>query len=650
MSKAGVLFLMRTFFCLGRVLGLLFLIFTGQAEASRMHRPIGEYVREADLIVVGNTRRAAGRSSDIVVSIREVIKGELRPASTELVLSNRGSWSSGDAYVSVPATNVAILLPKDWREQTRWPVLEAYAKPGEVAVVRTLVEIYRQPGERQQLTALRRMALADDPLLLAQLLADLSNMHDPSNFDFFTDLYDQLAPTNQVKLVEMTARTADPRAVPVLLKALRSPDAKVRGTAAMYLGWWFPGAPGVTEAFEQALQQPNLAQRAARYLSQRRDDPALEQIISPPTDWARAERQWLAGETQATRPTFLAAIEDAKASDYVRRQSALRLIPDATPAEKERIRQALLVQLEADAHGGNYLYIEAAARILRGLQHPDCLEALLAILPRMASTEQRAARTATLAVRELGPEARRKGAARLIENLETAVAKINYSDPAVYLVRMIWLGDEASFARMEKIMPAAWQKSWAALKPLQAVGTAKDEGDLLRQLIAKPEGLPGAAQEWAIFRLGDLKAPGTVKMLTETLIRENNWTLTEITREALSGLGGTDVETEMLALLTHPDRQHVRKEAIEVLFGLQGARAIELARRMLREEDFGLKKPAMMLLGHHGTPDDLALLLPYGDYWKADRTTHYWALSAVAQIRERYHFDVNGPIVKNAKR
>jgi hypothetical protein len=67
---------------------------------------------------------------------------------------------------------------------------------------------------------------------------------------------------------------------------------------------------------------------------------------------------------------------------------------------------------------------------------------------------------------------------------------------------------------------------------------------------------------------------------------------------------------------------------------------------MLREEGFGLKQPALIHLGNLGTADDLPLLLPYCDYWNSDRTTHYWALEAVAGIRDRFNYDVNGPIVK----
>ena len=72
---------------------------------------------------------------------------------------------------------------------------------------------------------------------------------------------DELAGKRFEKLVEIMARTGDPRAVPTLVKAMQSPDVTVSRAAAGHLVWWFPGSPGVTEAFEQALQRSSRLQR-----------------------------------------------------------------------------------------------------------------------------------------------------------------------------------------------------------------------------------------------------------------------------------------------------------------------------------------------------------------------------------------------------
>lgn len=128
------------------------------------------------------------------------------------------------------------------------------------------------------------------------------------------------------------------------------------------------------------------------------------------------------------------------------------------------------------------------------------------------------------------------------------------------------------------------------------------------------------------------------------MIQESDWTLTRAAAEALTKIGGEAVENKMLPLLAHEDHNRVRRHAVEVLFALQGEGSVDLARRMLVEEDLGLKRPAMSNLGRYGVPEDLPLLLPFCNYGEADRATQYWAMSAVASLRERHNYDINGPI------
>ena len=630
----------------GQLIAAVLLMFATCAQASRVHRPMGDYVREAGLIVVADTRKGGERGFDTVVSVTEVIKGDPKAAGTEILLGTMRSMA--DARVPVPATSVAILLLKDWREQ-RWPVLEAYSKAEETAAVRTLVGIYRRPGERQRLLALREKALAGNAYCLAQLLADLRNMREADNFDVMPALYDALAPADQAKLVWIMARTGDPRAVPALLKAMQSSDEKVSTIAAHRLSWVFPGAPGVTGAFEKALTQKHLAREAARYLSKRRDDPALDEINKwRETSSVRAGRLWEAGDMKAARAAYLAIVENGSERDYARRSAASRLLPEANADEKERIREALLALLLADARGNDYTSANAAARILRELHHPDCLEVLLVLASLDRSLYWRAAKTAALAIRELGPKARQQAVAHLIEDLGSRTPATRMR--ILYLLQLIWLGDKESFGKFVNGLTDTWPSTGTSLNPLCLVADERDEGAFLVRLLAKPVDLPRPAREWVVFCLGDLKEKRAVKVLTATLTREPGWSLTGTTRDALIRIGGPEVENEMLKLMTHEDRDRVRQAAIEVLFRLQGERSRDLARRMIREDDFGLKRLAMANLGIVGTVDDLALLLPYCDYWKADRGTHYWAMSAVISIRERYNYDVDGPIVKSSAR
>ncbi len=75
---------------------------------------------------------------------------------------------------------------------------------------------------------------------------------------------------------------------------------------------------------------------------------------------------------------------------------------------------------------------------------------------------------------------------------------------------------------------------------------------------------------------------------------------------------------------------------------------LPLARRMLREKNFGAPHAALGHVGRFGTAEDIALLERWCDYWHADRGLHYWAMLAMAELRERCGYDLNGPIQKAA--
>jgi hypothetical protein len=68
-----------------------------------------------------------------------------------------------------------------------------------------------------------------------------------------------------------------------------------------------------------------------------------------------------------------------------------------------------------------------------------------------------------------------------------------------------------------------------------------------------------------------------------------------------------------------------------------------LLRRMIVETDFGVKSQALLWIGRVGQPEDLKTLIPIADFWTGDRANHYWAMLAVAEVRQRYHRDPHGP-------
>jgi HEAT repeat protein len=641
---------------------------TGEAWASRRYKPLGDYVREAAVIVIADTKitRGGGYVGHTTLTVTEVLKGEPELLGQEIALG-MGKLSSASAHVPAPAKGVAIMLTADWREKTDdWPVVEACSTPEQVAAVRALLAIYREATERQRLVALQARALAGDAICLDQLLADLRAMREPENFDLMTGLYPHLPPKMQVRLVEIMADTGDIRVVPALLRALQSPDGEVSRRAVDALRFNYRGAPGVTAAFTALLTaKPPLDGIAVAYLAPYRADMAAR-IEEQATPWSRADRQWTT-DRAAARAAFLALVADPQASaytnsqpalkadpealarvlTYTRVQSALRLLPEATPTERDQIRQALLPMLNANAQGDDYIQAETAAQVLRGLRHPDCLPALLTLAARRDRDYEKAARTAVFAIRELGADACGQGFARLLAGSESVPQQRHSSDlPDGYLLAVVWLGNRESYSQVAEHLPQAARAAWLRLAPLWPLAEQTDEAAFMGEQLRAPGELPATAREWLVIRLGELKDPRAVPVLTNLLVQEHDYGIGVALTKALAQIGGPDAEEALTKLLTHPDRQVARARAVEALFAILGERAVPLARRMLREKDFGSPQAALGHLGRFGTAEDLALLESWCDYWHADRAVHCWAMLAMGNLRERCGYDLNGPIRK----
>ena len=627
------------------VLAVLFLAWGVAAHASRMHMPMGHYIRQADLIAIADTQRGGAPAYETVVSIREVLKGDAKLAGQTIVLT-MGPRSTADAFVPAESKGIALLLKPGWPEAKEWPVLEAYQKPQEIQALRALVKICTMANERERLLALRATLAEANPVCQEELFAQLRDMRDPANFDLITGLYPSLDPANQDKLVTLIGEIGDLRGVPTLIQAVASPDPKVSAAAVGKLRWNFPGAPGVAEAFEKALGREHLTRTVAQYLARRNPDPKLKTLAAGTgTRWGQARRLLDSGDKAGARANYLELLKDGNEKYRMRLYAASLLIGEASDGQKEQIRKALLPLLAREKETDDYLLALQVAEVLRALRHPDCLDALIPILRWTPFYYGKAAYTATMAIRELGQEARQKATAQIIEWLKAPPPRTLIGEnPLRYLLQLVWLGSPRSFEEAEPVMHAQYAAPWKALRPLVPVGQQEDEGAFLTQRLLDPHPFPREAREWVLFRLGDLKDTRAVRELARFLVGEQDWGLSRAAAEALIQIGGPLVEEEMTRLLTHEDLNRVRRHAIEVLFRLQGERSLALSHRMLAEKDFGLKGMAISSLGGIGTPDDLKLLLPLCDYWTADRSTHYWAMSAVAAIRDRYSYDINGPI------
>jgi HEAT repeat protein len=307
-----------------------------------------------------------------------------------------------------------------------------------------------------------------------------------------------------------------------------------------------------------------------------------------------------------------AALFNLILSDPAQTESIIRFNADwvarsiqERPGEREAIARTLLPVLSLYARDGDYLQAASAATVLSALRHPDSVPPLLDLLSKAGnSLFDASTRIAAFALADLGPEAKQQ-----------AVIRLNTG------------------------------QNWAALRPL--FEESADEGQaliaMLEDALSKAES--GIATGWIIYRLGALREKRAIAPLVRYL-RERPWSNAYTTTESLIQIGGVQVEEAALQLLKHPDESWIRRQATEIVFHLQGKRALPLARRMLTEKDFGVQSSAALYLARHGTPDDLKMLIPRSDFWTGDRVNHYWLMSAITEIRRRHNYDLDGPIKK----
>ena len=624
---------------------MLGLALASVADASRIWQPMGNYVRRAELIAVADTH--SGKTfNETVLTVREVLKGDVKLAGETLTIERHGFFSTGDARVPLDATNICVLLPAGWKEAKQWPVLEAYRTPEELAALRIVVKVCALENERERLLALRQTLGQSNRFLEQELFSQLRDMREAANFNVLTDLYSAPDLTNRVGLINLIGDIGDLRGVPTLIAAAESPDQKLSRTAVDHLRWKFPGAPGVTEAMRAAVQREHLTRVAAQYLARYDSDPKLTALAEGQgTAWLRAMRLIEAGKKDEGRAAVLRIVEDETENFRVRIIAASRLGYEATTREKNQLRRSLLPLLARQPYANDYLLALEVAEILRGLRHPDCLPALLPILQQTPFTYTKAAWTATMAIRELGDEARQKAITQIINELKSPPPKTALgANPLRYSLELIWLGRQQDFQEAERVMHFEYVPSWKSLSPLRALSDTKDEPGSLILLLAQRSALPAEAGEWLMLRQGELKDRQAIPELIATLANDPDWNKTQRASDALVAIGGNEVESELIKLFTHPDENRVRRHATDAAFKLLGDRSRDLAIRVLNEKDFGWKPAAYQTLGKLGTTNDLSLLYRLSDFWTGDRTNHYWAMSAVSEIRERCRYDVNGPI------
>lgn len=545
----------------------------------RPQQTMGRYIQSAELIAIADVANDPAGGS-VTVTFREFLKGNSGTKGTTTIRGRSCPYvPEGKGY--------AILLSPGW-QSAEWPVVEVYNTPADVADLRALAKVYALTSERQRLDAIRALSNSASPRYREQLFDDLRNMREPANYAIVQSLYPSLDKAGRSKLVELIAYIGDLRGVPVLLEAVKRPDPDVAESARQALRTYFPSVTGVSEVLKSHPSPPqkeNEMQRAFRLFKEGRKAEAV--------------------------PLLRVVATDERESATIRMWAALDVIDEVDAAAKNTLRTTMWPLLVRIVREGNYLEIVDAARILRGLKHPDNLPLLLQLLGRKEFVGQKTPYIAVMAIRELGPGVRTKAVSSLVDLVEAEPKEQSY------LLALAWLGGDRG----------------DSLRLLWGAGFKTNEAAFLLQVLQKPGNLPPEAIDWVVTRLGELKYRPSVGALIQQ-IRKANWQVAARAQEALIAIGGEEVESAAKRLLASSDSFQARDAALKILYELKGAGSLPYLRSALSDKE--LRTPALVLLYHVGTPEDLKVLLPMSDFWTGDRESHYWSNLAIAGIRSRY--------------
>jgi HEAT repeat protein len=650
------------------------------ASDKRQSQSIAEDWQHADAVFIGTISRA--RANGATFQIKEALKGDTKDTGTTINIPLE-RYLVGAFPTNADQMLAAIFLTRD--STKKLVTSEIYADVDKISALRCLSPIFAKPSEHDRLTALGdlfsdptshcKTTVKQDPkaLFKKEFLAAIAQMHDPKNFEIVVKLYEHADAKSKFDLLEWMANTGDRRSLPFLIAAVKSPDQNLRNAATTRLIYFYPGDTGVDKCLEETYAHgfPDTKNAAYDYLLKRGCVSALKTSEPKPTMTAyqRAETLYGEGKFKEALELYITEIQSTKNNSYVRRWSALKAIPHATVEQKERIRKALLPMLAQDATSGNYWEATDTAEILQKLHHDDCLDGLVVLLDRRDSLFAKANRIAAFAIGELEPEARRKAAQHLIAQIKSPKFSSDTNEnQMITLLELAWIGDPSAYSGVDQLLAtSAALPLWKSIHPLL---TAKDQssssrsraaccidptsvhrlssdksmdGLFLIDVLKTNPSLPHIAKDWVIVQLGIIKEERAVDLIIAHLKEMKYQYDGYVSDEALKSIGGKYVSQQVEKIAVGGEEE-VSRNAVDILCEIQKEKCLPVLRQILRSAKSPAKTNALCAISRLGTPDDLPLLVPMNDYWKGDRHYHYWTMDAVASIRQRYNYNVNGPI------
>lgn len=624
------------------------------AADKRQSQSISDDWHNADTVCIGMLRRAqTGGGATLLV--RETLKGDKKATGSTLPIPLERHLAG--IFPTDTDEKQALVFFGRSKDSSDLQATEIYNDTDKISATRCLSTIFDLASERESLQALSEMvqnpasrckaSFKQDakPLFRREFLAAISKMKDKNNFSIPANLYDKSDLDTKHDLLDWMACTGDRRALPYLIAAVPSPDRALRSTALTRLIYYYPGDVGVDACIEKAYEHgfADTKNSALDYvLRLRGKSHAKVPTAQVKTPYQQAEELNDAGKYKEATALYVQEILTNKKNGYVRRWSALKAIPHATNAQKDAIRKSLLPLIAEDATTGNYLEATDAADILQKLQHDDCLDSMVKLLDRRDSLFSKANRMAAFGIAKLSGASRQKAAAHLLEQIKSAKFK-NESDQQsqlIVLLELAWIGNSKDFEAVNQLLantPAL--AVWKSIHPLVS-NKPKDANFLIEALKNNPS-LPHLAKDWIIVELGNLKEERAADLILTHLTDMKYQYDGYVADEALKSIGGKHVCQQLEKMALGPDE--TSRNAVDILCAIEQEKCLPTMRKILKSNS-PARTNALQAMARLGSPDDLPILIPLSDYWTADRLYHYWTMEAIASIRQRFRYNVNGPM------
>lgn len=626
------------------------------AADKRQSQSISDDWHNADTICVGMLRRASSSGGGATLLVKETLKGDKKITGTTLAIPLERHLPGIFPTDTDVKPALVFFSPAEGAAELR--ATEIYNDADKISATRCLSKIFALTSEKERLQALSEMvqnpasrckaSFRQDANLLfrREFLAAISQMRDKNNFPIITKLYDKADWDTKHELLDWMACTGDRRALPYLIAAVSSPDRSLRSTALTRLIYYYPGDVGVDDCIEKAYEHgfADIKNSALDYVSKRRGkSPARAVSSHPKTAYQQAEELYDAGKYKEATALYVEEILSNRKDGYVRRWSALKAIPHTTSAEKDAIRKSLLPLISEDATTGNYLEATDAADILQKLQHDDCLDSMIKLMDRRDSLFFKANRMAAFGIAKLSTAARQKAAAHLIDQIKSVKYKneSEQQNQLIVLLELAWIGDKKDFETVSQLLantPAL--SAWKSIQPLLKSNNGRDGTFLIDALKNNPS-LPHLAKDWIIVQLGELKDERATDQILAHLNEMNYQYDGYVADEALKSIGGKHVCQQLEKMAFGPDQ--TSRNAVDILCAIEQEKCLPILRKIVNSKS-PARTNALGAMARMGKPDDLALLIPLSDYWTGDRLYHYWTMEAIASIRQRCRYNVNGPI------